>query len=173
MRDPSATCGTTGVPSHSSLLVPASALQSHALRRLVSLAAGGRPSPGAQPEPASAEGGARERHEFAILDAQLAPVGLCSLTAQRSGHVTTHFVAYWVAYPWRGQGHASRAVALLLRFAEDTLCVRRVLARAREENVGSLSVLARNGFAPWGATVSGQGRILLFARDLFGASGRG
>lgn len=52
-------------------------------------------------------------------------------------------ITYWIDRSVWGQGVASRAVALLL----DTIEVRPVYARAASDNLGSLRVLQKAGFA--------------------------
>jgi RimJ/RimL family protein N-acetyltransferase len=59
-------------------------------------------------------------------------------------------VTYWVDRSVWGQGVASQALALFL----DTVSVRPVYARAASDNVGSLRVLQRAGFAIIGTEIS-------------------
>ena len=59
-------------------------------------------------------------------------------------------VTYWIDRASWGQGIASRALALLL----ETISVRPLFARAASDNVGSLKVLRRAGFAVIGTEIS-------------------
>ena len=59
-------------------------------------------------------------------------------------------VTYWIDRSFWGQGIASRALALLL----ESVPVRPVFARAASDNVGSLKVLQRTGFAVIGTATS-------------------
>ena len=59
-------------------------------------------------------------------------------------------VTYWIDRSFWGQGIASRALALLL----ESVPVRPVFARAASDNVGSLKVLQRAGFAIIGTATS-------------------
>jgi len=59
-------------------------------------------------------------------------------------------VTYWIDRAFWGQGIAGRALALLL----ESVRVRPVFARAATDNVGSLKVLRRAGFAVIGTEIS-------------------
>jgi RimJ/RimL family protein N-acetyltransferase len=59
-------------------------------------------------------------------------------------------VTYWIGRSFWGQGIASRALALLL----ESVRVRPVFARAASDNVGSLKVLQKAGFAVVGTEVA-------------------
>ncbi|MCW3819458.1 GNAT family N-acetyltransferase [Micromonospora sp. DR5-3] len=59
-------------------------------------------------------------------------------------------VTYWIDRSFWGQRIASRALALLL----ETVHVRPLFARAASDNVGSLKVLQRAGFAITGTETS-------------------
>jgi RimJ/RimL family protein N-acetyltransferase len=59
-------------------------------------------------------------------------------------------VTYWIDCSVWGQGVASQALALFL----DMVPVRPVYARAASDNVGSLRVLQRAGFAIIGTEIS-------------------
>lgn len=58
-------------------------------------------------------------------------------------------VTYWIDRSFWGQGIATRALALLL----ESVQVRPVFARAASDNVGSLKVLQRAGFAIIGTEI--------------------
>jgi len=55
-------------------------------------------------------------------------------------------IGYSVAEGWRGLGLATELVAALVERAVREGSVRRVIARARPDNVASISVLRKNGF---------------------------
>lgn len=59
-------------------------------------------------------------------------------------------VTYWIDRSFWGQGIAGRALALLL----ESVRVRPLFARAASDNVGSLKVLQRAGFAIIGTEIS-------------------
>jgi RimJ/RimL family protein N-acetyltransferase len=59
-------------------------------------------------------------------------------------------VTYWIDRSFWGQGIAGRALALLL----ESVRVRRLFARAASDNVRSLKVLQRAGFAVIGTQIS-------------------
>jgi RimJ/RimL family protein N-acetyltransferase len=59
-------------------------------------------------------------------------------------------VTYWIDRSFWGQGIAGRALALLL----ESVRVRPVFARAASDNVGSLKVLQRAGFAIIGTEIA-------------------
>ncbi len=59
-------------------------------------------------------------------------------------------VTYWIDRSFWGQGIASRALALLL----ESVSVRPLFARAASDNVRSLKVLQRAGFAIMGTAIS-------------------
>ncbi len=59
-------------------------------------------------------------------------------------------VTYWIDRSWWGQGIASRALALFL----DVVAVRPLFARVSSDNVGSLKVLRKAGFAIMGTETS-------------------
>ncbi|WP_407566986.1 GNAT family N-acetyltransferase [Polymorphospora sp. A560] len=59
-------------------------------------------------------------------------------------------VTYWIDRSFWGQGIASRALALLL----ETVPVRPLFARVASDNVGSLKVLQKAGFAITGTEIS-------------------
>src|ERR1700729_1296013 len=59
-------------------------------------------------------------------------------------------IGYWVGTPHQGQGHATRAVGLVVRVMTDDLGLHRAEAHTQIENVSSQNVLRRNGFLPIG-----------------------
>lgn len=59
-------------------------------------------------------------------------------------------VGYWIGSVFQNQGHASRAVGLVLRVMAGELGLHRAEASTRLENVPSQKALRRNGFTPIG-----------------------
>jgi ribosomal-protein-alanine N-acetyltransferase len=69
-------------------------------------------------------------------------------------HLRRGSVSYWVGTVAQGQGHAGRAVGLVLRVMAEELGLRRAEASTDLENVASQRVLRRNGFSPYGVAHS-------------------
>jgi ribosomal-protein-alanine N-acetyltransferase len=69
-------------------------------------------------------------------------------------HLRRGSVSYWVATAAQGQGHAGRAVGLVLRLMAKELGLHRAEASTNLENVASQRVLRRNGFTPYGVAHS-------------------
>lgn len=65
-------------------------------------------------------------------------------------HMRRGSVGYWIAGVAQNQGHAGRAVGLVLRVMTDELGLRRAEASTRLENLASQQVLRRNAFSPYG-----------------------
>jgi [ribosomal protein S5]-alanine N-acetyltransferase len=63
-------------------------------------------------------------------------------------------LGYWIAYPYQGQGHATRAVSLMVQMMTDELKLHRAEAFTQMDNLGSQHVLRNNGFVPCGITRS-------------------
>ena len=59
-------------------------------------------------------------------------------------------MGYWIAYPYQGQGHATRAVGLAVEVMTTELGLHRAEAITQTENLGSQRVLRNNGFLPCG-----------------------
>lgn len=59
-------------------------------------------------------------------------------------------LGYWIAYPYHGQGHATRAVGLAVELMTTKLGLHRAEALTQMENLGSQHVLRNNGFLPCG-----------------------
>ena len=59
-------------------------------------------------------------------------------------------VGYWIASLFHNQGHASRALGLVLRVMSEELDLHRAEASTRLENLASQKALRRNGFTPCG-----------------------
>ncbi len=63
-------------------------------------------------------------------------------------------LGYWIACPYQGQGHATRAVALMIELMTTDLGLHRVEAKTQMDNLGSHYVLRRNGLIPYGVSRS-------------------
>jgi ribosomal-protein-alanine N-acetyltransferase len=59
-------------------------------------------------------------------------------------------IGYWVATPSQGQGHATRAVDLVIGLMIRELGLHRAEATTQIENIASQNVLRKNGFVPIG-----------------------
>ena len=59
-------------------------------------------------------------------------------------------LGYWIAYPYQGQGHATRAVGLAVAMMATELGLHRAEAITQMDNLGSQHVLRSNGFLPCG-----------------------
>ncbi|MFF4579969.1 GNAT family N-acetyltransferase [Streptomyces sp. NPDC001389] len=69
-------------------------------------------------------------------------------------HLRRGSVGYWIASVAQNQGHAGRAVGLVLHVMADELGLHRAEASTRLENLPSQQVLRRNGFSPYGVAHS-------------------
>ncbi len=72
-------------------------------------------------------------------------VGIISLMDMDHEHHCAE-LGYWLGEPYWGQGLATEAVSLVLRFAFDMLELHRVTANVFSENSASSRVLEKNGF---------------------------
>ncbi|MFC8227817.1 GNAT family N-acetyltransferase [Streptomyces sp. NPDC057287] len=77
-------------------------------------------------------------------------VGQVGISSILRGPFQKGFLGYWVSSLHQGTGHASRAVGLALRIAEDELNLHRLEAHTQLENHASQAVLRRHGFRSWG-----------------------
>ena len=59
-------------------------------------------------------------------------------------------IGYWIGTPYQGQGHATRAVGLVVRLMTRDLGLHRAEAFTQIENVASQNVLRKNRFLPIG-----------------------
>jgi ribosomal-protein-alanine N-acetyltransferase len=59
-------------------------------------------------------------------------------------------LGYWIASPYQGQGHATRAVSLAVQMMITELDLHRAEAITQMDNLGSQHVLRNNGFVPFG-----------------------
>ncbi|MGW0782851.1 GNAT family N-acetyltransferase [Streptomyces sp. NPDC002913] len=69
-------------------------------------------------------------------------------------HLRRGSVGYWITGAAQNQGHAGRAVELVLRVMADELGLHRAEASTNLENLPSQRVLRRNGFSPYGVSHS-------------------
>ena len=63
-------------------------------------------------------------------------------------------LGYWIAPPYHGQGHATRAVSLMMQLMITELKLHRAEAYTQMDNLASQHVLRRNGFVPYGVARS-------------------
>lgn len=66
------------------------------------------------------------------------------------GPLRKAFISYWVASACQGRGHATKAVAGLVRLMADEFDLHRAEAFTQLDNFGSYHVLRKNGFVPYG-----------------------
>jgi ribosomal-protein-alanine N-acetyltransferase len=85
-----------------------------------------------------------------VIVADDAVIGQVTVSTIVRGPLQKGFLGYWVAAPFHGQGHATRAVGLALRVMTDELGLCRAEAHTQLENLASQVVLRNNGFTPWG-----------------------
>jgi ribosomal-protein-alanine N-acetyltransferase len=77
-------------------------------------------------------------------------IGQMTVSTIVRGPIRKGFLGYWVATTSQGQGHASRAVGLVLELMAGELGLHRAEAHTQMENLASHAVLRNNGFTPWG-----------------------
>ncbi|GIG68099.1 GNAT family N-acetyltransferase [Phytomonospora endophytica] len=65
-------------------------------------------------------------------------------------HLRRGSVGYWIGSSAQSQGHAGRAVGLVLRVMTEELGLHRAEASTNLANLASQRVLRRNGFSPYG-----------------------
>jgi ribosomal-protein-alanine N-acetyltransferase len=63
-------------------------------------------------------------------------------------------IGYWIGVPHQGQGHATRAVGLVLELMTQELGLHRAEAVTQIENTASQNVLRKNRFLPIGTARS-------------------
>lgn len=73
-------------------------------------------------------------------------VGAIGLHPQKDVYTGIAEMGYWVGEPYWGNGIASKAVGLMLKYGFETLGYRRIYAAAYDFNVKSMRVLLKNGF---------------------------
>lgn len=81
-------------------------------------------------------------------------IGQVTVTAILRGPFQKGFLGYWVASSFQKEGHASRAVGLVLQVMTHELGLHRAEAFAQAENIASNKVLEKNGFTKWGVAHS-------------------
>jgi ribosomal-protein-alanine N-acetyltransferase len=84
-----------------------------------------------------------------ILDGQTV-IGQITVQEILQGAWRKASIGYWIGTPHRGQGHATRAVGLVLRLMAGDLGLHRAEAVTQIENTASQNVLRKNGFLPIG-----------------------
>jgi RimJ/RimL family protein N-acetyltransferase len=77
-------------------------------------------------------------------------IGQITVSTIVRGPIQKGFLGYWIATSYQGQGHAGRAVGLVLRTMRGELGLHRAEAHTQLDNVASHGVLRKNGFTPWG-----------------------
>jgi [ribosomal protein S5]-alanine N-acetyltransferase len=85
-----------------------------------------------------------------VIVADEVVIGQMTVSTIVRGPIRKGFLGYWVASTSQGQGHASRAVGLVLEVMAGELGLHRAEAHTRMENLASHGVLRNNGFTPWG-----------------------
>jgi ribosomal-protein-alanine N-acetyltransferase len=87
-------------------------------------------------------------YPFSILDAGSEDrlVGRVALANIVRGAWQNATLGYWIAHAAAGRGHATRAVALALRFAFEHARLHRVQPAVIPRNLASIRVVERNGF---------------------------
>lgn len=94
-----------------------------------------------------------EAYQFLIKNEVEKIVGRLNLTRVRRTHFHSAELGYRVAQAECGKGYARVAVGQALSLAFEEKKLMRIEAVARPENVGSVSVLLRNGFAEFGRSL--------------------
>lgn len=92
-------------------------------------------------------------YQYLIRSAEGALVGRVNLSHVRRQHFHSCELGYRIGEAENGKGYASQAVKLVLAEALGPLGLMRVEARAREDNIGSVRVLERNGFVQFGRSL--------------------
>lgn len=87
-------------------------------------------------------------YPFSVLDAGDGDrlVGRVALANIVRGAWQNATLGYWIAHDASGRGHATRAVALALRFAFEHARLHRVQPAVIPRNIASIRVVERNGF---------------------------
>ena len=82
-----------------------------------------------------------EEYAFAVVGPDGETVGACGLIVRGAEAE----LGYWIGRPFRGEGHASAAARLAVRFAFDEAGLDRLVALPLAENAASRRVLERAG----------------------------
>lgn len=86
----------------------------------------------------------------AVVTADGAVIGQITVSTIVRGPLQKGFLGYWIASTHHGQGHATRAVGLVLRVMLEELELHRAEAHVQLDNLPSQHVLRANGFTPFG-----------------------
>lgn len=89
-------------------------------------------------------------YRFLVMNGADRLVGRVNLTRVRRAHFHCAELGYRVAEAQCGKGYAGEAVRQVLIVAFEQKALMRIEAIARPENAGSVQVLRRNGFVPFG-----------------------
>jgi RimJ/RimL family protein N-acetyltransferase len=106
----------------------------------------------------------RQRRAFAVRTADRHVLaGGCEIRWRSDG---TAEISYWVFPAFRGRGLASRAVRLVIRWADRHLDVLSIRLEIEPDNIDSIRVATAAGFTATSETVDDRGRAtLIFERS--------
>lgn len=93
---------------------------------------------------------AREDHGYAFLifsSTDQTLLGGLSLSHVRRGVCQSAMLGYWLGAPFIGKGYMTRAVNAVLPFVFESLKLNRLEAATQPNNIRSMGVLERTGFA--------------------------
>jgi ribosomal-protein-alanine N-acetyltransferase len=85
-----------------------------------------------------------------VILADNAVIGQVTISNVIRGPFQKGSLGYWVAVPFQGQGHATRAVRLAMEVATGELGLHRIEATTQMANLASHEVLRRNDFITFG-----------------------
>ena len=86
----------------------------------------------------------KARYVFSIIEREREElIGEVGLHMDGNGDVAQ--LGYWIAEPFWGQGIATEAVKVVLKFGFERLKLERIFATCHEENVASIKVIQHNG----------------------------
>lgn len=88
--------------------------------------------------------------QYLVRDVAGQLIGRINFSRVRRAHFHSAELGYRIAERETGKGYAGQAVRLALEAALSVHKLVRVEATARAENAGSVAVLKRNGFSPFG-----------------------
>jgi RimJ/RimL family protein N-acetyltransferase len=105
---------------------------------------------------------------YALRDMSGLLMGGCEL---RMVSAEAASISYWLFPPFRGRGHAVRAIALLCAAARDVAGIRRLEARTAPDNASSRRVVENAGFAEAGlveetSPTGVAARMILYMRSV-------
>lgn len=78
--------------------------------------------------------------------------GVIGITPQTDVYRKSAELGYWIGEPYWGQGIATQAVEMILKYGFEHFDIERVYAGVIEPNVASMKVLERNGFIKEGVS---------------------